>query len=155
MKQQKKQAGVSVFYSYAQEDEQLREQLQKHLSMLRRQELISEWHDRQIIAGVEWAKEIDAQMETASVILLLVSSAFLASDYCFDIEMQRALERHTRKDACVIPIILRPCEWQEAPFAHIQILPNNGVPVTEWSNPDAAFLNIAEGIRRAIEQRIP
>ena len=154
MKQQKKQAGVSVFYSYAHEDELLQEQLQKHLIMLRRQGLISEWHDREIIAGAEWAKEIDAQLETASVILLLVSSAFLASDYCFDIEMQRALERHARKDTCVIPIILRPCEWQEAPFAHIQILPSNGVPVTEWSNPDAAFLNIVGGLRRAIEQRI-
>lgn len=123
MKQQKKQAGVTVFYSYAHEDELLREQLEKCLSMLRRQGLISEWHDRQIAAGTEWAKEIDAYLETASVILLLVRSDFIASHYCYDIEMQRALERHARGEARVIPVILRPCEWREAPFAHLQVLP--------------------------------
>lgn len=108
MKQPKKQAYIAVFYSYAHEDESLREQLEKRLSMLRRQGLISEWHDRQIAAGTEWAQEIDAHLETASVILLLVSSDFLASDYCYDIEMQRALERHARSEARVIPVILRP-----------------------------------------------
>lgn len=154
MKQQKKQAGITVFYSYAHEDESLREQLEKRLSMLRRQGLISEWHDRQIAAGTEWAKEIDAHLETASVILLLVSSDFLASDYCYDIEMQRALERHARGEARVIPIILRPCEWQQAPFAHLQALPHNGKSAAEWNNLDAAFLDITQGIRKALEQRI-
>jgi uncharacterized protein YegL len=155
MKQQKKQVGITVFYSYAREDESLREQLEKRLSMLRRQGLISEWHNRQIAAGTEWAKEIDAHLETASVILLLVSSDFLASDYCYDSEMQRALERHTRGEARVIPVVLRPCKWQQAPFAHLQVLPHDGKSATEWNNLDAAFLDITQGIRKAIEQQIP
>src|SRR5437763_7551065 len=105
MKQQKKQAGISIFYSYTHEDEPLRQQLEKHLAVLRRQGLILEWYDRQIIAGTEWAHEIDVHLETASIILLLVSPDFLASDYCYDIEMQRALELHQLGEVHVIPII--------------------------------------------------
>src|SRR5438874_2288017 len=97
-------APLTIFYSYAHEDESLQKQLERHLSLLRRQGLISGWHDRQIVAGTEWAQEIDARLETASIILLLISSDFLASDYCYGIEMQRALERHQRGEARVIPI---------------------------------------------------
>src|SRR6266700_4465966 len=150
MQHQQTTAPLSLFYSYAREDESLREQLEKHLRMLRRQGLISEWHDREIAAGTEWSKQLDEHLETASVILLLVSSDFLASDYCYNFEMQRALERHARDVAKVIPIILRPCEWHKAPFAALQALPRDGKPVTAWSNIDSAFLDIAQGIRRAI-----
>jgi DNA polymerase III delta prime subunit len=148
-------ASLTLFYSYAHEDESFREQLEKHLRLLKRQSLISEWHDRLIDAGTEWAKQIDEHLETASVILLLISPDFLASDYCYEIEMQCALERHARGVACVIPVILRPCEWHEAPFAHIQVLPRDGKPVTEWDNLDAAFLNVTQGIRRAIGRQTP
>jgi MFS family permease/DNA polymerase III delta prime subunit len=147
---------ITLFYSYAYEDELLRNELEKHLGLLRRQGLISEWHDRKILAGDERAAEIDQHLETASIILLLVSSDFLDSDYCYDIEMTRALERHRRGDARVIPIILRPCDWRNSPFAHLQCLPRNGKAVTMWQNSDEAFLTIAEELRRVIErQRIP
>jgi hypothetical protein len=150
MQHKQTQAPLSLFYSYAHEDESLREQMEKHLRLLRRQGLISEWHDRQIVAGTQWARQIDSHLETASVILLLISSDFLASDYCYDLEKQRALERNSRGEARVIPIILRPCEWRNAPFATLQVLPRDGLPVTEWDNIDSAFLNIARGIRRAL-----
>jgi hypothetical protein len=150
MQHKQTQAPLSLFYSYAHEDESLREQMEKHLRLLRRQGLISEWHDRQIVAGTQWARQIDSHLETASVILLLISSDFLASDYCYDLEMQRALERNSRGEAQVIPIILRPCEWRNAPFATLQVLPRDGLPVTEWGNIDSAFLNVAQGIRRAL-----
>src|SRR5579859_1437165 len=109
-------APVEVFYSYAHEDEVLRNELEKHLSILQRLGLISSWHDRQIVAGTDWAKAIDTHLETASLILLLVSSDFLVSDYCYGVEMKRALERHQMKEARVIPILLRPVEWKGAPF---------------------------------------
>lgn len=140
-----------VFYSYAHEDEVLCNELEKHLSTLHRQGLISSWHDRQIVAGTDWALTIDTHLETASLILLLVSSDFLASDYCYGIEMKRALERHQMNEARVIPILLRPVEWHGAPFESLQVLPTNTQPVTLWSNQDEAFANIATGIRRAIE----
>jgi TIR domain len=150
MQQQQTTTPLALFYSYAREDELMRAQLEKHLRMLRRQGLISEWHDREIVAGEDWSKQLNKHLETASVILLLVSVDFLVSDYCYDLEMQRALERHSRGEARVIPIILRPCEWHKAPFAALQALPRDGKPVTMWDNLDSAFLDIAQGIRKAI-----
>ncbi|MBI4494834.1 MAG: TIR domain-containing protein [Chloroflexi bacterium] len=144
--------GVEVFYSYSHQDKKHRGQLQKHLAMLRRQGLIREWHDRQIGAGEEWRGAIDTHIETAQIILLLVSSDFLDSHYCYDVEMARALQRHVAGEARVIPIILRPCDWQAAPLANLQALPTDGKPVTMWANRDSAFLDIATGIRKAVNE---
>src|SRR5437764_9887538 len=142
---------IEAFYSYAHEDEVLRNELEKHLSTLRRQGLISSCHDRQIFAGTDWAESIDTHLETASLILLLVSSDFLASDYCYGIEMKRALERHQANEARVIPILLRPVAWKGAPFEHLQALPTEAKPVTSWTNQDEAFADVAMGSRLAIK----
>src|SRR2546428_12307379 len=149
--QKRRVSPLTLFYSYAHEDELLRNQLEKHLSLLRRQGLISEWYDRQILAGDEWAHDIDEHLETASIILLLISADFLASNYCYDIEMQRALERHQANQAYVIPVLVRPVDWQNAPFAHLQALPTNAKAIATWKNRDAAFADVAAGLRRAIE----
>jgi hypothetical protein len=145
---------IEVFYSYAHEDEPFCHELEKHLSVLRRQGLIKEWYDRHIPPGSDWAQAVNIHLEHASVILLLISADFLASDYCYSIEMQRALERHQSKEACVIPILLRPVDWKNAPFAQLQALPTNGKPVTTWSNQDEAFADVAAGLRRAIENPV-
>ena len=113
-------APIEVFYSYAHEDAPLRDELEKHLSILQRQQLISSWHDRQIGAGTDWAQAIDTHLETASLILLLISSDFLSSDYCYSIEMKRALERHEKGEAYVIPIILEYVYWQVEPLSKLQ-----------------------------------
>lgn len=145
---------VTLFYSYAHEDEAMRNELEKHLHLLQRRGLITGWHDRQIAPGTDWTQSIHGHLNESSIILLLISSDFLASDYCYNIEMQHALERHQLGEACVIPIILRPVDWKYSPFAHLQCLPRDGKPVAEWDNQDAAFRDIAEGLRRTIEQRI-
>src|ERR1700676_3203657 len=142
---------VEVFYSYAHEDEALLAELEKHLSLLRRQGVISGWHDRHIAPGTDWAQAIDEHLERAAVILLLVSADFLASDYCYGIEMQRALERHQAHEAAVIPILLRAVDWHSAPFAHLQALPTDAKAITTWPNQDEAFADVAAGIRRAVE----
>ena len=142
---------VEVFYSYAHEDEAFRNKLEKHLSLLQRQGLITAWHDRHILPGADWAQAIDEHLERASVILLLISADFLASDYCYGLEMQRALERQQANEARVIPILLRPVDWKGAPFAHLQALPTGAKPITTWRNRDAAFTDVAAGIRRMIE----
>ena len=142
---------VEVFYSYAHKDEAFRNKLETHLSLLRRQGLITAWHDRHILPGTDWAQAIDEHLERASVILLLISADFLASDYCYGLEMQRALERHQANEARVIPILLRPVDWNKAPFAHLQALPTGAKPITTWRNRDAAFTDVAAGIRRVIE----
>ena len=143
---------LRLFYSYAHADEELRDELEKHLSNLRNQGVIEEWHDRRIIGGAEWAGEIDEHLERADIILLLVSADFLVSKYCYAIEMKRALERHKQKESRVVPVILRPVDWEGAPFAGLQALPKNGRPVTEWPNRDAAFQNVAKGIRKVAEE---
>ena len=143
---------VEVFFSYSEQDEQLRDELETHLSILKRQGAIATWHRRQISAGTEWQGEIDAHLDSAQMILLLVSPDFLASDYIWDVELRRAMERHATGLARVIPVLLRPVDnWQKAPFGELQPLPTNGMPVTTWENRDRAFENIAAGIRKILE----
>jgi len=145
-------SAVGVFISYAHEDEGLREKLNKHLRSLEREGLIKPWHDRKITAGSEWAAAIDENLAAADVILLLISSDFIESDYCHEIEMARALERHEAGEARVVPIILRACDWENSPFSKLNALPKEGRPITSWENEneDEAFTDVAKGIRRAI-----
>jgi formylglycine-generating enzyme required for sulfatase activity len=143
---------LTLFYSYSHKDEALREKLEEQLAVLRRRGLITAWHDREIIAGEDWKGKIDERLDSADIILLLVSPSFLASDYCWDREMTRALERHDLGEAQVIPVILRPCLWQEGPFAKLQAVPKDARPVTQWQDADEAFFNVASAIRLAIEE---
>src|SRR6516162_4763084 len=110
---------IEVFFSYAHRDEDLRDELAKHLRLLERQGIIGGWHDRRMLPGCEWAGEIDTRVQTAHIILLLVSADFLASDYCYDIEVKQAMARHGAGATRVIPIILRPVDWHSAPFGKI------------------------------------
>ncbi len=148
---QKKTPPVSVFCSYASEDEALRNKLEQHLSGLLREGLITEWHDRKILAGMDWASAIDTHLMAASVIVLLISPSFLASDYSYGVEMKRALERYASGSARVIPLLLRPVDWQDTPLGKLQCLPRNAKPVTTWNNRDQAFAEIVRGIRSVIE----
>jgi TIR domain len=141
-----------VFFSYAHKDIRLRNELEKHLSILKRQGYIKTWHDRKIVAGKDWEFEINRYLEKANIILLLISPDFLASDYCDSIEVKQALKRHGAGECCVIPIILRPVSWKDASFGKLQALPTSGKAVTEWQNRDKAFLDIAEGIQKVIQE---
>src|SRR6266699_353602 len=141
---------LTLFYSYAHEDEPLRNDLDKQLSLLKRQGHLSTWYDRNISAGTEWAHQIDTHLDNADLILLLVSADFLASDYCYSIEMERAMQRHEAKAALVIPIILRAVNWEDAPFGKLQALPTGAYPITSWPNRDEAFKDVATGIRKAV-----
>ncbi len=145
---------IKVFYCYAREDKGLRASLEKHLGNLKRQELITGWSERDIDAGKEWAKEIDRNLNTANIILLLISPDFMHSEYCYSIEMMHALERHENGTARVIPIILRPVEYEGAPFCRLQALPTDAIPVTDrkWRTRDEAFRDIAQGIRKVVNE---
>lgn len=143
---------VEVFYSYASRDELLCKELEKQLSNLKRQGLIRSWYDRDINAGTDWAHEIDTHLNKSDLILLLISPDFMYSDYCYSFEMRRALERHEAGEAHVIPIILRPVDWKDTPFSKLQALPQHAKPVTRWRYRDDAFLNIAQGIREAVQK---
>ena len=143
---------IEIFCSYAHEDRQLLDELQIHLRILQRQGLIDVWHDRDISAGTEWKQEISKHLNEAHIILLLISPDFLNSDYCYSNEMKRALERHERGEARVIPVILRPVYWQNAPFSKLQALPTDAKPITSssWHHLDEAFFDVAEGITKIV-----
>lgn len=145
--------GASLFYSYASRDETLRLRLEVHLSLLKREALLETWSCRQINAGQEWKDAVDANLNAADIILLLVSADFIASDYCWGVEMNRAIERHHQREAVVVPIILKPCDWTTAPFAKLQSLPDGARPVTDWRSRDKAWLSVVDGLRRTLRDR--
>lgn len=141
----------SVFFSYSHADEELRDRLEKQLAMLKRQGVIETWHDRRIGAGQNIDHAIDEHINSDEIILLLVSPDFLASDYCYEIEMTRAMERHDAGEAIVIPVILRACDWHHAAFGKLNATPRDGKPITQWPDTDEAFLQVAKAVRGAAE----
>jgi hypothetical protein len=147
------QLQLKLMCSYAHKDALLWDELRTHLSPLRREGILATWYDRQILAGDEWRAEIAREMEIADIILLLVSADFVASEFCYDVELRRALERHESRQARVVPVIVRPVDWSKTPFAKLQALPRDGRPVTLWQNQDEAWLDVATGIRRIVETR--
>lgn len=144
---------TTLFFSYSHIDEALRDRLEVHLAGLEREGAISTWHDRRITAGDALGQRIDEHLESADIVLLLVSPDFLASDYCHDVEMQRALARDKEGTARVIPVILRPCDWQHSSFADLLAAPTDGNPITKWANEDEAFLDVVQKIRAALPVR--
>jgi internalin A len=143
---------VRLFYSYSHKDETLRDELETHLKLLQREGLVETWHDRKIEAGDRWKQEIDENLQRADIILLLVSADFIASDYCYKAEMQRALERHEKGEARVIPVVVRDSNWKMAPFAKLQALPKDAEAVDLWRNRDSAWRNVSEGIQATVEE---
>ena len=142
---------ANVFFSYSHKDEELRNELEVHLAMLKREDLIEAWHDRRIGVGEDIHSEISSALESADIVLLLVSAHFLASNYCFDIEMSRALQKHNQGTVQVIPVILHPCDWHSAPFGHLRATPTDGKPISRFANRDEALALVARDIRDAVQ----
>jgi hypothetical protein len=144
---------VKIFYSYSHKDEELRDMFEVHMSGLKRAGYIEQWHDRKILPGSYWDRDINSNIEAADLILFLVSSDFLSSDYCYNVEVIKAINRHNLQECVVIPIILRHCDWEGAPFEHIQGLPKDMHPITSkyWHNIDEAFTYIAKELRKIIK----
>jgi hypothetical protein len=146
---------TSLFFSYSHADENLRDMLEKHLAALKHQGLIDTWHDRRIEAGTELHGEIDKNLNSAEIILLLVSADFIASKYCYDVEMARAIERHAAGEARVIPVILRACDWHDTPFAKLMATPKDGKAIVSWADIDEAFLDVVTSIKKVLRSNSP
>jgi len=143
---------VEIFFSYAHKDEQLMNRVRQQLIVFEREGYIIKKYDRDIRPGQEWEGVLDEDLNHSKIILLFASPDFIESQYCYNIEMKIALRRHEAGDAIVIPIILRPCAWQNAPFGKLQALPKDGKPITEWDNLDRVTLDVAEGIMRKVRE---
>jgi hypothetical protein len=141
---------ISLVFSYSHVDEALRNELEKHLSPLKRMGKITTWHDRRIVPGQEFERQIDHYFSEADIILLLISSDFIASDYCYQVEMTHALERHKRGEAVVIPVILRECAWHPLPFGSIMAATIDGKPVTKFASHDEGYVQVVDAVSRAI-----
>jgi hypothetical protein len=141
---------IDIFCCYSRKDRPFLLQLRAHLALLERLGRIRFWADIDIEAGGEWEKEIHSHLETAQIILLLISSDFIESDSCYGAEMHRALERQRSGEARVIPILLRPVDWQDAPFGTLQALPRDGRPITDWPSQEHALRDIAKDIRTIV-----
>lgn len=143
---------ATLFFSYSHADEDLRDRLEKQLAMLKRQGVIDTWHDRRIEAGENIDKAIDEHLSTDDIVLLLISPDFLASDYCYDVEMSKAILRHERDEAVVIPVILRPSDWHDTPFGRLNAVPRDGRPVSRAIDIDEALLQVAHAVREAAQR---
>jgi hypothetical protein len=144
---------IRIFCCYAREDQPFLLELKDQLSLLEHNGLITVQADINVSPGEEWEKKISHYLNTAQIILLLVSARFMASDYCYSKEMKRAIERHKAGEARVIPVILRPVDWKKgAPFSKLQALPTDARPITSWSDQHEAFFNVAKGIRDIVEK---
>jgi tetratricopeptide (TPR) repeat protein len=143
---------IRIYHSYAHKDSSLRDEFDKHLWSLKRSGKITTWYDEEIFPGTNWQYEINIHLDTADIILLLISPDFIASDYCYSMQMQRALERHRIRKVHVIPILLRPVDLEDTPIRTLQALPTNGKAITQWRSRDEGFLNVAKAIRHLVER---
>jgi hypothetical protein len=150
-KEQQQQDALEVFISYHESDEVYLNSLVEHMANLKREGLIKDWFKGKLQAGQAIAEVTQHYLERSTVFLPLVSPSFVASDTLYQ-EMQQMMERHQTKKALVIPILIRPVDWESMPLRKLASLPNNGLFVTQWHNYDGAFLNIAQGIRQAITE---
>src|SRR5947209_1673807 len=136
-------SAIRIVCCSVQKDERLRKELDSHLASLKHSTQITTWYTRKVQPGMEWEREVDARLDTANIILLLISADFIASDYCYGKEVQRAIERHAAAKARVIPVLLRPVDLKGTPLSELQPLPTNRKPVTLWHNRDEAFWQVA------------
>jgi TIR domain len=143
---------AKLFFSYSHRHSDLRDELEIHLAALKREGVLEPWHDRRIGAGKEFDNEISEHLAEADIILLLISPYFVASDYCYEIEMTRAMEKHKKGEARVIPVILEPCDWQKLPFGKLMATPKDGKPISKFPNKHDGFLEVTRAIRKAVEE---
>lgn len=142
---------VRVFLSYSHVDEEFKNKLDIHFAPLKRSNKIETWNDRKLVPGTLFDDEIRKHLCEDEIIILLISADFISSDYCYEIEMMKALERMKNSDAIVIPIILRPCLWKETPLKDIQALPKNGTPISKYPDADDAYLEIVQSVNNIVE----
>jgi TIR domain len=141
---------LNIFISYAHEDEIMKDDMEKFLITLKRDNAISVWQDRELKPGADYEKEIMDELSKADIILLLISQDFIASDFIYGKELKYAMERHENRTARVIPVILRKCDWQNLVFGKLVALPKDGNPVSGFSDKDEAYTQVAKGIYRAV-----
>jgi hypothetical protein len=145
---------VEIFFSYAHEDEDLMNEVRRQLVVHERNGRILKWHDRKLVAGSEWETEIDHRLNQAEMVLVFLSPHYLDSHFCYEVESQVALDRHSKGEARLIPIILRHCAWKATPFGKFQVLPQDATPVKNWLDRDEVTLQVADAVMSVVDEVI-
>jgi hypothetical protein len=142
---------LKLFYSYAHEDESVLAELRKHLAPLRHEQILVDWHDRELLPGADWDPEISDRLESADIVVALISSDFVSSAYAYGRELHRALDLHDQGRLALVPVIARPCYWQPLPISRLQMLPDDAKPIMSWTHPserDESFVSVVRGVER-------
>src|SRR3954452_18293023 len=145
---------VDAFISYAHVDDKRRERLHKHLVMLRRDGLLRDWSDHEILVGDRIDTEVDTALDRSGLFVALVSPDYLASSYCYEKEFQRAQELEMAGRLRIAAVILEPCDWLNSPFSKLLVLPKDGKPVSDWTNENTAYLNVITELRKVLTASI-
>ena len=143
---------VKIFFSYARADREICDRLIDHLSPLEATGDAALWRDHTVAYGENFEVSIRQKLNAADIILLLISSSYLGSDFCYNTEVPIALERSETDNATVIPIILRAVDWEGLPFSHLSVLPPNGQPIEAWGMEAEALTAVAKGIKERIRE---
>ena len=144
-------APMRIFISYSHHDGEFLSRLHESLATLKRGGDVETWDDRLIQGGADFSEEIDKQLANADVMLPLVSPSFISSDYCYDREMMTAIRRHYDGTMRVVPLIVRPCDWQSTPLGRLKAIPKDGQPITTWPNQDEGWLDVSRELRRLLK----
>jgi tetratricopeptide (TPR) repeat protein len=144
-------SAVEIFFSFVDEDREFYRQIQANLSQMERQKRMHLSSSEDIHAGDELSKSTEL-LAHANIIALLISPVYLQSDQ-HNHEMELALQQHRAKKARIVPILLKPGSYEDAPFAGLQVLPRNGKPITQWyERSDEAFKEIAAELRNLLQE---
>jgi len=124
---------LRLFIIYAREDQPALLELKAHLRPLEKRGDLTVWYDGEILPGQNWDEAIKAQLAAAEIVLLLISKSFFNSEYIEKEELEKALARHQKDEATVVPVIVKHCLWQAHPeISALQVLPKDGKPVSSW-----------------------
>jgi hypothetical protein len=151
------QGPLRLFLSYAHEDAGLLDELRKHLAPLHHERIIEDWYDRELLPGATWNQEISDRLESADIVLALISADFIASEYAYGRELTRALELHRQHRLALVPVIARPCHWKPLPIAELQLLPGEARPIQgtgDDSERESRLVEVVEGVERVAQQLV-
>ncbi|HEX2093580.1 MAG TPA: toll/interleukin-1 receptor domain-containing protein [Longimicrobiaceae bacterium] len=146
---------LKIFISYAHKDEAYKDELRNRLKIIGRSCPIEYWDDRELFAGTLVDEEIFERLNAADITCLLISSDFVASDYCWTREMASALEQYERHGKLPVPIIVRRTpSWQDEKIGKHVALPKDGKPLSDWRTQDDFWADVEEGLRRLIKREL-
>lgn len=142
---------MKAFISYSHRDSEMLDMLHKHLAQLQRDDIISSWTDRDILAGSSVDQNIFSILEASDLFIALLSPDYIASKYCYEKEFQKALEMQEEGNLVIVPIILEPCDWLSTPFKEFKALPKDAKEISAWENKNTAFLDVIQNIRKLVK----